>query len=60
MQKSIWFCNFEKDFHFYKHLDILSFILLCGMGIKGSHGIEPKRDWIHFLKIRFVVAKSGF
>ena len=26
----------------------------------GSHGIEPKRDWTHFLKIGFVVAGSGF
>ena len=26
----------------------------------GSHGIEPKRDWTHFLKIRFVVAGGGF
>ena len=26
----------------------------------GSHGIEPKRDWTHFLKIRIVVAGGGF
>ena len=26
----------------------------------GSHGIEPKRDWNHFLKIEFVVAGGGF
>ena len=26
----------------------------------GSHGIEPKRDWTHFLKIGFVVAGGGF
>ena len=26
----------------------------------GSHGIEPKRDLTHFLKIRFVVAGGRF
>ena len=26
----------------------------------GSHGIEPKRDWTHSLKIWFVVAGGGF
>jgi len=26
----------------------------------GSHGIEPKRDLTHFLKIGFVVAGGGF
>ena len=26
----------------------------------GSHGIEPKRDWNHFLKIGLVVAGGGF
>ena len=26
---------------------------------KGSHGIEPKRDRTHFLKIGFVVAWGG-
>ena len=26
----------------------------------GSHGIEPKRDWTHFLKIVFVIAGGGF
>ena len=26
----------------------------------GSHGIEPKRDWTHFLKIGFVIAGGGF
>ena len=27
---------------------------------KGSHGIEPTKDWTHFLKIGFVVAEAGF
>ena len=26
----------------------------------GSHGIVPKRDWTHFLKIGFMVAGGGF
>ena len=26
----------------------------------GTHGIEPKRDWTHFLKIGFVFAGGGF
>ena len=36
---------------------------ICSMGKYtklGSHSIEPKRDWTHFLKIRFVVAGGGF
>ena len=26
----------------------------------GAHGIEPTRNWTHFLKVRFVVAGGGF
>ena len=39
-------------------LQLLSAQFLYEKG--GSHGIEPKRDWTHFLKIGFVVAGGGF
>ena len=58
-----YYGDFNKKkiiFFLYNINKYTNFIQICSLVNEGSHGIEPKGDDTHFLKIGFVVAGGGF